>query len=176
MKWGETRDVSPTLLSCSSRFLRALQQNRAQSRLLYLLKSRKKFSWEQSTMTVTHNWEFRDWVKMAILNAVHKILSRMLFILLLEEITEIQIALKFFKTYNSSGKSTPTHIEKKHCFTELSTHDSWYSEALQLVRLSKKFLTSSPISVSRYLNAYRPIKSASQIAQNLFIKCSIVLV
>ena len=27
----------PTLLSCSSRFLRALQQNRAQSRLLYLL-------------------------------------------------------------------------------------------------------------------------------------------
>ena len=28
---------SPTLLSCSSRFLRALQQNRAQSRLLYLL-------------------------------------------------------------------------------------------------------------------------------------------
>ena len=61
---------------------------------------------------------------MAILNAVHKILSRMLFILLLEEITEIQIALKFFKTYNSSGKITPTHIEKKHCFTELSTHDS----------------------------------------------------
>ena len=27
----------PTLLLCSSRFLRALQQNRAQSRLLYLL-------------------------------------------------------------------------------------------------------------------------------------------
>ena len=27
----------PTLLSCSNRFLRALQQNRAQSRLLYLL-------------------------------------------------------------------------------------------------------------------------------------------
>ena len=27
----------PTLLSCSCRFLRALQQNRAQSRLLYLL-------------------------------------------------------------------------------------------------------------------------------------------
>ena len=27
----------PTLISCSSRFLRALQQNRAQSRLLYLL-------------------------------------------------------------------------------------------------------------------------------------------
>ena len=27
----------PTLLSCSSRLLRALQQNRAQSRLLYLL-------------------------------------------------------------------------------------------------------------------------------------------
>ena len=27
----------PTLLSCSSRFLRALKQNRAQSRLLYLL-------------------------------------------------------------------------------------------------------------------------------------------
>ena len=48
----------------------------------------------------------------------------MLFILVLEEITEIQIALRFFKTYNSSGKSTPTHIVKKHCFTELSTHDS----------------------------------------------------
>ena len=28
---------SPTLLSCSTRFLRALQQNTAQSRLLYLL-------------------------------------------------------------------------------------------------------------------------------------------
>ena len=27
----------PTLLSCSNRFLRALQRNRAQSRLLYLL-------------------------------------------------------------------------------------------------------------------------------------------
>ena len=27
----------PTVLSCSCRFLRALQQNRAQSRLLYLL-------------------------------------------------------------------------------------------------------------------------------------------
>ena len=27
----------PTLLSCSSRLLRALQQNRAQSRLLYLV-------------------------------------------------------------------------------------------------------------------------------------------
>ena len=175
MKWGETRDVSPTLLSCSSRFLRALQQNRAQSRLLYLLKSGKNFP-ENNQPWRSHNWEFRDWVKMAILNAVHKILSRMLFILLLEEITEIQIALRFFKTYNSSGKSTPTHIEKKHCFTELSTHDSWYSEALQLVRFSKTFLTSSPISVSRCLNAYRPIKSASQIAQNLFIKCSIVLV
>ena len=31
---------SPTLLSCSSRFLRALQPNIAQSRLLYLLKKR----------------------------------------------------------------------------------------------------------------------------------------
>ena len=36
---GEEDYVSflPTLLLCSSRFLRALQQNRAQSRLLYLL-------------------------------------------------------------------------------------------------------------------------------------------
>ena len=33
---------SPTLLSCSSRFLSALQQNRAQSRLLYLLNSTHK--------------------------------------------------------------------------------------------------------------------------------------
>ena len=32
---------TPTLLSCSSRFLRALQQNRAQSRLLYLLNNKK---------------------------------------------------------------------------------------------------------------------------------------
>ena len=31
------RRVSPALLSCYRRFLRALQQNRAQSRLLYLL-------------------------------------------------------------------------------------------------------------------------------------------
>ena len=43
-KWGEVgRNTRlrlvfpPTLLLCSSRFLRTLQQNRAQSRLLYLL-------------------------------------------------------------------------------------------------------------------------------------------
>ena len=32
----------PTLLSCSSRFLRALQQNRAHSRLQYLLIKRRR--------------------------------------------------------------------------------------------------------------------------------------
>ena len=36
-KHSTTSRVSPTLLSCSSRFLRALQQNRVQSRLFYLL-------------------------------------------------------------------------------------------------------------------------------------------
>ena len=36
-----SRVFLPTLLSCSNRFLRALQQNRAQSRLLYLLKNVK---------------------------------------------------------------------------------------------------------------------------------------
>ena len=34
---SESSSVFPLLLSCSSRFLRALQQNRAQSGLLYLL-------------------------------------------------------------------------------------------------------------------------------------------
>ena len=38
-KWGETRDVVKcfSLQFFRARFLRALQQNRAQSRLLYLL-------------------------------------------------------------------------------------------------------------------------------------------
>ena len=35
--------------------------------------------------------------RMAILNAVHKILNRMLLILLLDEIAQIQFALQLFK-------------------------------------------------------------------------------
>ena len=50
---------------------------------------------------------------MAILNAVHKVLSRMLFILLLEEITEIQIALKFFLKPTIHHEKVHLHIFRK---------------------------------------------------------------
>ena len=54
-----TRLHFPTLLSNSSRFLRALQQNRAQSRLLYLLKKRTLstvliFVWEYISADCEH--------------------------------------------------------------------------------------------------------------------------
>ena len=43
----------PTLLSCFSRFLRALQQNSAQSRLLYLLNRRKARFFLTRLVTIT---------------------------------------------------------------------------------------------------------------------------
>ena len=46
----------PTFLSCSSRYLRALQQNRAQSRFLYLLNKRQCFL--QSAIFFALEWPF----------------------------------------------------------------------------------------------------------------------
>ena len=38
------RSVSPSLLSCSNHFFRALKQNKAQSGLLYLLSDKSKYA------------------------------------------------------------------------------------------------------------------------------------
>lgn len=43
MTISRLRSVSPSLLSCSSHFFRALKQNKAQSGLLYLLSDKSKY-------------------------------------------------------------------------------------------------------------------------------------
>ena len=45
MTISRLRSVSPSLLSCSSHFFRALKQNKAQSGLLYLLSDKSKYGW-----------------------------------------------------------------------------------------------------------------------------------
>lgn len=44
MAISRLRSVSPSLLSCSSHFFRALKQNKAQSGLLYLLSDKSKYA------------------------------------------------------------------------------------------------------------------------------------
>ena len=43
MAISRLRSVSPSLLSCSNHFFRALKQNKAQSGLLYLLSDKSKY-------------------------------------------------------------------------------------------------------------------------------------
>ena len=57
----------PTLLSCSSRFLRALQQNRAHSRLLFMLIKSEKWQFLPSTKSVTYHFSLQDFILLVFL-------------------------------------------------------------------------------------------------------------